>query len=445
MEYRSALEFLNSFINYERRVEHRYDERRFNLERMRRLLDSIGSPHLAHKKVIHIAGTKGKGSTACMISTILAEAGYKVGLYTSPHLVTPRERFRINGKMISQDELSQLVERIQPGAEEMRHSDEMGDLTFFELYTALGFLWFASEGADIWVLETGLGGRLDATNVIDSDLVVITPIGLDHTQILGDTLEAIAREKAGIIKSDAPVVCAPQKEGVIGIISERCRRFNSPFLRVDEIARSEREVSSPAGERFSAEVMGLRYEDLFLPLLGEHQIINALTAITAVEVMRGEGFGISPKAIRSGLARVKWPCRIQVVREKPIVILDVAHNPDSIRALRRTIQERFRYEKLILIFGVSSDKDVEGMGYEFAGFADMTIATRASDNTRMIPPAELKLRLEGILDHVLAAGAVKEAFSEALSMAGPDDLICVTGSFYHVGELLKDMMCKNMT
>ena len=406
---------------------------------MRKLLNLVGDPHLAPKKVVHIAGTKGKGSTACMISTMLAEAGYKAALYTSPHLITPRERFRINGRMISEERLSQLVERIQPMAEEMRHSDEMGDLTFFELYTAIGFLWFASEKADIWVLETGLGGRLDATNVIKSDLVVITPIGLDHTQILGDTLQAIAREKAGIIKGDAPVVCAPQRDEVMEVISEVCRRFNAPLVRVDEVARSERETSSPAGERFSAEVMGSRYGNLFLPLLGEHQITNALTAMTSVEIMNRQGFQVTPRTVRSGLARVKWPCRIQVVRERPIVILDVAHNPDSIRALRRTIQERFRYEKLILIFGASSDKNVEDMGCELTGFADTVMVTRASDSPRMIPPAELKSRLEGILDHVLVTEAVWEAFSKALSMAGPEDLICVTGSFYHVGELLKDM------
>jgi dihydrofolate synthase/folylpolyglutamate synthase len=436
MEYRSALEFLNSFINYERHTGYRYDARRFNLDRMRRILEKLGNPHLG-RKAIHIAGTKGKGSTACMISSVLTDAGYKVALYTSPHLVTPRERFRINGEMIPEERFTRLVEEIQPVAEEMRHDEELGDLTFFELYTAMGFLWFSREEADVWVVETGLGGRLDATNVLRPILAVVTPIGFDHTHLLGDTLQAIAAEKAGIIKPGVPVICATQTEEAMEVIIERCDRVRAKLIRVDEVASVEMEASSPAGMRFSAEALGRRYENLFLPLLGRHQVHNALTALTAIESLGKRGMEIPPKAVRTGLARVKWPARIQVIREKPTVILDVAHNVDSIRALRQTLQEIFRYDEALVIFGASTDKDLEGMASELRRLTDTVIATGVPDNPRMLSPLELKAKFEGMFDRVLVSEEVLGALSTALSIAKPDDLICITGSFYHVGEFMR--------
>jgi dihydrofolate synthase/folylpolyglutamate synthase len=434
MNYQSALEFLESFINYERRTNYRYNSREFNLDRMASLLEKLGNPHLT-SRAIHIAGTKGKGSTASMIASILMDHGYSVGLYTSPHLVTPRERFRLNGEMISEEEFTLLVERIRPLAEEMRHDDRLGDLTFFELYTAIGFLWFSDRNTEIWVVEVGLGGRLDATNMLDPMLTIITPIGHDHTNILGHSLAEIAREKAGIVKKGVPLLVSPQEEEAMSAIRARCDDIGAPVTEVDKVASAEREATSPAGERFSAKVMSSQYHNLFLPLVGRHQISNALTAITAIQILEGE-IKVSEAAVHSGLARVVWPGRIQVVRERPIVIIDVAHSPESIRMLRKTIQGIFKYSRAILILGLSAGKNIDEIAFELTGFADVMIVTKAQNTPRMMSPSDLRERLGSKFDGVIAIEKVTEALAEALTISKPDDLICVTGSFYHVGELM---------
>ncbi|RKY04670.1 bifunctional folylpolyglutamate synthase/dihydrofolate synthase, partial [Candidatus Poribacteria bacterium] len=285
MDFASALRYLESFFNYERDPARRYDSRRFNLERVRKLLAELGNPHDSGAEIVHIAGTKGKGSTAHMIESILRKAGYRTALYTSPHLVTPRERIRVEGEMIPEEEFAALVEEIKPVAERMRDDPDHGRLTFFEVYTAMAFSYFARKGAEVWVVETGLGGRLDATNVVSPLLTVITLIGFDHTQLLGDTLDRIAYEKAGIIKRGVPVVSAPQPPEAMEVIERRCSELGARLVKVEEACSARVRERSEKGTLFDAWVMGERYEGLSLPLLGDHQVINALTAIAAIEAL----------------------------------------------------------------------------------------------------------------------------------------------------------------
>lgn len=436
MDFDSALRYLESFFNFERNPAQRYDSRRFNLERMRRLLAKLGDPHDSGAEIVHIAGTKGKGSTAHMIESILRRAGRKTALYTSPHLVTPRERIRVEGEMISEEEFAALVEEIKPLAEEMRDDPDHGKLTFFELYTAMAFLYFARKGARVWVVETGLGGRLDATNVVSPLLTVITLIGLDHTQLLGDTLDRIAHEKAGIIKRGIPVVSAPQPPEAMEVIERRCSELGARLIKVEEVCSARVRERSEKGTLFDAQVVGRGYEGLWLPLPGDHQVTNALTAIAVIEALREEGLEASDEAIAEGLAEVRCPGRVQVVRRRPTVVLDVAHNIDSAKALVETIRTLFRYREAVLILGFSADKDVRGIAGELRKLTGRAVLTRA-DNPRMADPMSLKGMLEGVFEEIHVAGDVLEAYSIALAMSGDEDLVCVTGSFYHVGELME--------
>lgn len=434
LTYNQAIEYLESFINYEK-LAAPYDPRKWKLDRVEYLLEAVGNPHESLKS-IHIAGTKGKGSTAAMIDAILRESGFKVGLYTSPHLVSFRERIRINGEMISEDQVRDLMTQMKPHIDELAsQSDRFGHISFFDIYTALGFLFFALEKVDFAVLEVGLGGRLDATNVVNPLVSVITQISYDHIMSLGDTIEGIAAEKAGIVKNNGLVITSPQMEEALEVIRNTCAEKKAKLFEVGrDICFEKGTDGSPAS--FSVSGIHGSYENLRVSLAGHHQLINATTAIGALELLRSHDLTICEENIRTGLENVKWPARIEVIQQNPIIILDTAHNAASASALRDTIESNFSYEKLIIILGTSEHKDIRGMGKYLCPIADEMILTKVN-NPRAVEPEDMKAELAGICHDVIIAQDTPSALEKAKSIATPRDLICITGSVYLAGEVMQ--------
>ena len=423
MRYPEAVRYLESFINYEDCPSYPYQESLI-LERVRNFLASVGNPQDSLKS-IHVAGSKGKGSTCAFLTYILREAGYKVGLYTSPHLVDFRERIRILGHqssvtscqssdfegMISRKELANLVTRLKPVVERYNKSSQYGALTFFEICTAVAFQYFLDKKVDFAVLETGLGGRLDATNVVTPLVSVITPISYEHTQKLGKTLAGIAGEKAGIIKPGVALVCAPQKKEALDVIRKRCRENNSQFYLINRI---------PPG-----------VSCVNLSLVGEHQKMNAAVSAAAAKVLKNSGFKIGASAISRGLSRARWPGRCEAISKKPLIVLDGAQNAASAKVLKRAIKDNFKYKKLVLVLGISSDKDLKGICGALKGLADKVILTRA-DTPRSAPVNRLAVYFKGA--NISKTTSVKQAMALAEKLSRKEDLILVTGSLFVVGE-----------
>ncbi len=441
--YENAIKYLESFIDYEKTTDFSYDRRSFNLGRVRFLLNHLGNPH-RDLKVIHIAGTNGKGSTAAMISSILKEANFKVGLYTSPHLVTFRERIWVDGKFISEEEVVDLVKRVKPIIDKFDNS--FGPPTFFEVYTTLAMLYFKKEKVDFAVLEVGMGGRLDATNITKTLISAITPIALDHTDKLGNSRVRIAKEKAGIIKRDGLAISSPQATEVMRIIEKVCEERGTRLFKVHPNFESKRrrngnlflEKVDSTLEGSSFNVRGI-FEDLdglHLPLLGDHQLINAAISIGAVELLRLRGIEISSGWIREGLRKVRWPGRLELINEKPLIILDGAHNGASAKCLRRTIEDFFPYRRLILILGISANKDIEGIGRELCPLAGEIIITKARCK-RAADPFYIRERLKGFCQKMVVIKKVESALKLARSKADTKGLILVAGSLYLVGEALE--------
>lgn len=428
MNYRQALDYIYSFTDYEKLKGYRYTPQDFSLERVERLLALLGNPHREFPSV-HIAGTKGKGSTAAMIESILRAAGYRTGLYTSPHLHTFRERIRVNGQLIAEEEVAIGVERLRPLVE------QVGGLTTFEIITALGFHVFSQEKIDIAVVEVGLGGRLDATNVVTPLVSVITSLSFDHTYLLGSTLASIAREKAGIIKPRIPTISAPQKPEAIAVIEARCQEQKAPLILVGRDWVWQPLAADTDGQRFRVARLnppGLHYE-LWIPLLGRHQLINATVALAAVDQLRQQGLAVPDEAVAEGLRRVSWPGRLEVLQRAPFFVVDGAHNVDSATRLAEGLRELFSWERFTLIFGVSSDKDAPGMLRQLLPLADEVIFTRAH-HPRAAPPEELVEVAMSLGHRGTPVSSVKEAVQEALAEARPEDLICATGSLFLVAE-----------
>ena len=437
LTYDQAIEYLESFINYEK-LAAPYDPRKWKLERMERLLEAAGNPH-DNLRCIHIAGTKGKGSTAAMIDSILREAGFKVGLYTSPHLISFRERIRMDGEMISEDQVRALMTQLKPHIDELAgQSDSLGHISFFDIYTTLGLLFFAQEEVDFAVLEVGLGGRLDATNVVQALVSVITQISYDHTLSLGDTIEEIAAEKAGIIKDGGRVITSPQLPEALEVIRNTCAEKKAQLFEVGRDVRFEKEKRDSGEFSDSFSISGLHgvYEGLRIPLAGHHQLINAATAVGALELLRFHDFIILPTAIGAGLEAVKWPARVEVIQRNPTIILDVAHNAASAEALREAIESNFSYEKLIIVLGTSLNKDVKGMARHLCPIADEMILTKV-DNPRAVEPEDIKAEIADICKDVMITHDTASALEKAESIAGPGDLICITGSVYLAGEVMQ--------
>ena len=434
MDYQAALDYILSFADYERMPRSALV---FDLRRIEMLLERLGNPHRVARS-IHVAGTKGKGSTAAMIASILTQAGYRTGLYTSPHLLSIEERIQIDGSPIGEDTFARLVEMMKPEVEAVNESGGFGELTTFELLTALAFAYFKERGVEYQVLETGLGGRLDATNVVKPEVCVITAISFDHTDVLGDTLLQIATEKAGIIKSGSFVISSPQYPEAMKLIERVCRERGVRLVRVDSDVTWQRKAFSPEGQAFQVNGLTDEYQ-LNLPLLGEHQLENAATAVAVAEVLVERGAKVSPKSIADGLAQVHWPGRLQILRREPWVIVDGAHNADSVRRLVKALRQYFDFERAILIFGASSDKNIAGMVAELASFPDTVIVTQ-SRHPRAVAPDKLVSEFAKweIIPEV--AENVASAVELALAQAKPADLICATGSLFIVAEVMEYML-----
>ena len=436
MNYEAALAYIDTFINSERSPDFSRQARFYNLERISRLLAHLGNPH-RRLKVVHIAGSKGKGSTAALIASILTRAGYKTGLFTQPHLITPRERCRINSRLISEEDFAQYVDRLRPSIEAMTELELVGRVSFFEIYTALVFTYFADNAVDFAVIEVGLGGRLDATNVVDPLVSVITPISLEHTAILGDTHEAIAKEKAEIIKPNRPVVLAPQVPEAQAVFETVAADRDAPMDAVGRDIRLKRKDWNTNGQTLDLTTQSVLYPDLFLSLLGEHQAVNAATAVGCIERIRQEGYNVPRTSIYSGLKEVCWAGRMQVVGRSPAILLDGAHSPTSAEALCKAICEVFHYRRLILVVGLMRDKDLQAIGEILCPFADEIIITQAFDNPRVTPAEEIAGAWSEIGTKFHVCPNAREAIPLAQSIATTSDLICIAGSIYIVGEAMK--------
>lgn len=399
---------------------------RLGLERITELMKKLGDPQ-KQLRFIHVAGTNGKGSTCAMLASILTKAGYTTGLYTSPHLFRVNERMNINGVDISDEELIELAERVKPVTDGME--DEP---TEFERITAMAFLYFQQRKCDVVVLEVGLGGRLDSTNVIDApDAAVITHIALEHTQILGDTLKKIAAEKAGIIKKNTPVALYGQSREVEQAVQKICTEKGG-CLWVSDLKQLKVERCSLNGQNVSYRAR----QNLQLPLLGEHQAYNmALTLDTVDLLVRERGYHISDEAIREGLACVTWPGRLEVLRESPVVLVDGAHNPDGVQQLATAMKQYVTGQKVTFVMGVMADKDYVEMAGMVAPYARQFI-TVAPEYHRALDARSLRETIERELNvPVRCGGSVRQGLELALTESKPEDTIVIFGSLYQVGEV----------
>ena len=394
------------------------------LERTRALLAALGNPE-ASLKFVHITGSNGKGSTAAMLASVLTAAGRRTGLFTSPHLYRFNERFQIDGRPIPDDALTRIAERVLAAA------DTLGEHpTEFELMTAIGFLWFAESGCDIVALEVGLGGRLDSTNAIPApEAAVITNIGLEHTALLGDTLAAIAREKAGIIKPGCRAVLYAQSREVEAVVARVCAEKAVP-LTVTDPARLTPLSSGLDGQRFTYRGSA----PLLLPLLGKYQLNNAMTVLDTVGALRARGWSVSDDAVARGLAAARWPGRLELVRRHPDLIIDGGHNPQCAQALAVSLRQLYGGRKLIFLIGVLADKDWQHMVGEVLPLAKRIVTVRP-ESERAKDENELAawVRAQGVPAE--AHATIGEALDAALALAAPDDAVCAWGSLYSVGEL----------
>ena len=434
MDYASALHRLMGLADLERMTDQATSRPRYDLKGMGTLLYRLGDPH-REVPTVHITGTKGKGSVAAMVTSILAQAGYAVGLYTSPHLHAIRERIRLGRDPLSEEQFADLVEQIWPVVEGMSQGEDGSRVTTFEALTAMAFLCFAQTRRDVQVLEVGLGGTLDATNVVDSPQVcILTSISLDHTNILGDTVEKIARDKAGIIKRGAQVVTAPQLPEAIAVLEEVCREKETPLVKVGEEYRWEPGSWNLDGQAFRAEgPSGTR--ELWMPLLGAHQLENACCALAAVEAMAGRGMKVGEEAIAEGLRKVQWPGRLEVLHRSPLVMVDGAHNPYSMQRLVEAVQYHFRAKRCILIMGCTRGHSLEGMVEAAMALEPAQVLATRSRHPRAVAPAEIARLASraGVL--VQELDSVAEGVERAQALAGREDLVLATGSLFTVAEV----------
>ncbi len=462
MTYRQTLQYLNSFINYEKKVHYPYKQS-LKLERIKDFLTSIHDPQDS-LKVIHIAGTKGKGSVCAMVAYILREAGYTVGLFTSPHLFNLRERIRVLERakktplvgmprrskddfegMIPEKELMRLTRAMKPLIVRYNRRSKYGPLTFFEVITVLAFVYYREKKTDFVVLETGLGGRIDSTNVAHSLVSAITSISYDHTHKLGATLAAIAGEKAGIIKAPgrtgeagrSPVVItAPQEKTALRVIERKCSGLPAPLYKVGSDIIFRELQSRLDYQEFSVSGALGDFHKMRIPLLGEHQLINASVALGIIGALRKHyRVRISQKACRNGLYHTLWPGRFEIVSRQPWIILDGAHNAASAVMLKESLAKFVPGKKIILVLGISRDKDIAGICKALVPLSEQVILTRARNN-RAAKPQEIFLRMESLIadGRVQVAVNVKTALALAQKISQPDEVILITGSMFVIGE-----------
>jgi len=434
LDYRQALAYLYSLTDYEKKGFAAYAPEFYNLERMLSLLALLDMPQSRYRAV-HIAGTKGKGSTAALIESVLRAAGYRTGLYTSPHLHTFRERIQVRGCLIPEADIIRLVGVMQPLA------DQVPEITTFEVMTGMAFAWFAEQEVEWAVLEVGLGGRLDATNVVTPEVSVITSISRDHTAVLGDTLAEIAGEKAGIVKPGVPVVSSPQQGEALEAIRAVCARQGAPLTLVGRDWKWEAVLTRDAGQAFALSHDGDAMSGLWIPLLGAFQVENAATAVAALSVLQERGLVLSQDAIREGLRAVDWPGRMEILARGPLVLVDSAHNGDSARKLVAALKSSFDYERLFLVLGASADHLTAALLGALLEAADRAVATQ-SQHPRAARPGLIVERAAELGFSLLLAPSVPEALDLALDEASPDDLICCTGSVFVAAEARAEMFAR---
>jgi dihydrofolate synthase / folylpolyglutamate synthase len=449
--HKQAMAFLLGRINHERTLAIPYGEQEFRLDRMRELMARLGNPQ-DRLRIVHLAGTKGKGSTCVMIAAATTAAGYRTGLYTSPHVTRLEERFMVDGQPCSEEALAELVERVRLVVEQMdteaaQQSPPQPRPTYFEITTAMAFLHFAVARAELAVIEVGLGGRLDSTNICHPLVTAITSISYDHTQQLGNTLAKIAAEKAGIIKPGVVVVSGVMDEEPRQVIAhfaqnQNCRlvqagpdfqwEYHSP-RKIREAGASPRgtmDFSIRAGEQ-REEMRGVE-----LGLLGRHQAANAAVALAVLTELRGLGWNLPEGAIRSGLASLNWPARVEVISQRPTVVIDAAHNVASVQALVDTLRDSFHAARRYLVFATTKDKDVRGMLLLLLPHFDAVVLTRYSNNPRAVEVAELD-QLAAELSPIprYLCNDPTAAWQQVRQLARPEDLVCITGSFFLASEM----------
>lgn len=451
--YEQAIGFLFERINFERTPT--ADKHDFKLSRMRRLLEFLGHPQ-NHLPTVHIAGTKGKGSTAIMLAEVLTAAGYRVGLYTSPHVEVFEERMQVAGRCPTPDQIVELVRRVQAAVDRCESAASPFSPTFFEVTTALAWLFFEMQRAEIVILEVGLGGRLDSTNACSPTACVLTTISRDHTQLLGSNLAQIAQEKAGIVKPLIPVISGVQGCEAQEVITATCSRQKAelwqlgqdfsysynPQARLRSGATSSERLLTDFGT-VDVVTPTRSWRSMPLTLAGEHQAHNAAVALTTIDKLQQLGWSVSQEAAKTGLANVRWPMRIEVLAQRPTVIVDAGHNWESISALGRTLNESFssqtsggRPSRRVLIFAATKDKDVVGIARQLLPRFDTVILTQYLNNPRAVPPSTLLRQVQSVSDvacHVASTPA--EAWQLARQITTSQDLICVTGSFFIAAEI----------
>jgi len=433
-----CLDFLFQATDYEKIGKVKYTTSTFDLNRVRALLNVVGNPD-AGLNIVHVAGTKGKGSTSIMVAQLLHEAGARVGLFTSPHVRRWEERIQVNGQEIPERSICEHMSRLRSHVERERRERPELSPTFFEIITAVALMHFRECAADWAVLEVGLGGRLDATNVVSPRVCVITPIGHDHMDKLGNTLAQIATEKAGIVKPGVPVVSAHQESEALSVIRKTVRERNASLRMLGKDMQIDGLSIGPDGNRFALRTWRGEYPAIELPLLGRHQAENFATAVGALEVLREAGHvRCGDAVVPAAGARVRCPGRVELRSGKPPLIIDGAHTVESAQVLKLALQETFPGRGVVAIVGIASDKDVEGVLREIVPWSRRVLFTKVLDNERASDPEHLAAIARQIDPNIPAdTVAIGEALPRARALAEPGGLVCVTGSMYLAGEMAK--------
>ncbi len=431
--YKQAIDYLFTKTDYERQEYLRYNVTTFNLDRMKKLLSLVGNPH-DKITTVHIAGSKGKGSTATMLAKMLESNGYSVGLYTSPHLVHLHERIRINSHKITDSEMLGLMNRVH-GAVEKMHEDPP---TFFDIMTTLAFLFFLDKEVDIAVIETGLGGRLDSTNVIKPKVIGITSLSIDHQNQLGTTLDSITKEKAGVFKKGIPVVTVQQDTGAMKILKHEASVINAPLsvtgADIDFSYRFETSREHGPHTRICLTTPTSKFEHLRVPLHGKHQAINCGLALAILDKLKSSGYTFENEKVMQGLHEVSLLGRMEIIHEDPRIMIDGAHNASSIHALVHAIGQNIPYDSMVVIFGCNNDKDIPGMLEQLQYGADKVIFTRSNSPKAMSPQDLADMYSEICNKMCQVSSSLGEALQLANSAVSREDLICITGSFYLIGQ-----------
>ncbi len=433
--YQEALDYIYSFVDYSLTKNLRYSPEKFNLSRMIRFLELIGNPQQDYA-TIHVAGTKGKGSICAMISSILSHNGYTTGFYSSPHMIDFNERIRIGDHLISHEKIAEYVDYLKP------FINQVEQITTFEITTALAFKYFSDQKVDFAVIEVGLGGRFDATNVITPNVSVISTISFDHTEILGNTLSKIAFEKSGIIKKNVPVVVSRQKIPAIKMIQNIALERSSPLINAKESFRVVSGYKTLDYQEFIIHASLSSTGCIKLPLIGDHQLDNARTAFAVIEELRYQGVKISPAAVKEGFEQVEWPGRFEILQRNPLVIIDGAHNPDSFRNLAKTIKEYLTGRKVIFVLGVSEDKNIRTMLKTIKPVVDHLVITKSA-HPRAMDIEKIQELADVIGISSVCVERVEDAKEKAESLTNENSVIIAAGSIFIAGAF-REMYIKNV-